>query len=197
MRSVRTLTKGFTWAVGSLLCPVGSLWTTQLWVLSLGCTFQQESGQELELGVESRPRVPETELLSMSSRSILGWLLSISSKCRPGWGQSLHKVFRAYPAAGHSTMTWLPFILWLKAQSLLEVLGSLSEHFVVPQLFQDSDGEVTAQTDVVILVCELLRYIAVNVCPLLLLAEEHEEIQGPEGGRDAVAFGNGGPRGCL
>lgn len=68
---------------------------------------------------------------------------------------------------------------------------------MVPQLFQDLDGEVTAQTDAVMLVCESLRCIAVNICPLLLLAEEHEKIQGPEGGRDAVAFGNGGPHGCL
>lgn len=38
---------------------------------------------------------------------------------------------------------------------------------------------------------------AVNICPLLLFAEEHEGIQGPEGGRDAVAFGDGSPHGCV
>lgn len=38
---------------------------------------------------------------------------------------------------------------------------------------------------------------AVNICPLLLFAEEHEGVQGPEGGRDAVAFGGGSPHGCV
>lgn len=101
-----------------------------------------------------------------------------------------------------SDILWLPCgVAWLlfpwsdhQAQSLLKLPGASQ----VPQPFQALDREVTAQTRVVALWYVSHSYIyAVNICPLVLFAEEHERIQGPEGRRDAVAFGDDSSRGCV
>lgn len=82
-------------------------------MLSLGHTFQQESGQELELGVESRLMVLETKLLSMSSHSILGWLLSLfPQRVDQDQSRACTKSLGLTPAAGHGRHALTSFVLW-------------------------------------------------------------------------------------
>lgn len=93
---------------------------------------------------------------------------------------------------------WLPFP-WgdRKAQSLLKVPGALSGLFRSLSLTghraeKSQHGPGWWHCGI-----RVTPIYAVNICPLLLFAEEHEGIQGPEGGRDAVAFGDGSPHGCV